>query len=131
MGGLQCVTGFVNLFRFIQAPAPGSIIGAVRTLSGGSIPLVQTRQIPLGGTPLAAVDRTFATLCGTLTVSGGQIAPDVMLASPVAATGTSGIPSANLQSILLALLLGLPVGSSGVGGGIGDSGVGSSGAGRF
>lgn len=117
--GLQCVTGLVNLFRFIVAPTPGSIIGEVTPLGGTAIPIVQTTQTPLGGTPLASVDRQFATLCGVLTIAGGQIALNVLLVNPGAPSPT-GTPF-GLNALLLALLLGLPVGA---GAGLGAGGLG-------
>lgn len=125
--GLQCVTGLVNLFRFIVAPTPGSIIGEVTPLGGAAIPIVQTTQTPLGGISLASVDRQFATLCGVLTIAGGQIALNVLLVNPGAPSPT-GTPF-GLNALLLALLLGLPVGA-GVGlGGLSGLGLGGFGTG--
>ncbi|MGE5592045.1 MAG: hypothetical protein ACM3ZA_15730 [Bacillota bacterium] len=128
---LPCVTGFVNLFRFIVAPAPGSIIGEVKPLGGAPIPIVQTTQTPLGGISLASVDRQLATLCGVLTIAGGQLALNVLLVNPGAASPT-GTPL-SLNALLLALLLGLPAGSiAGLGGLGGAGGLGAGfGGGRF
>lgn len=76
-----CLTGRVNLFQFIQAPSPGSVIGELSVAFGGSIPLIQTRPTPFGGLSLAAVDRQFATVCGNLTFVGGQVVLDVRFVS--------------------------------------------------
>ena len=78
----QCRSGFVTLFRFIVAPAPGSVIGTLTTRIGNQIPLVQTRQTPPGGTPLSAVDGQFATLCGPFVRARDQFALDVRIVNP-------------------------------------------------
>lgn len=76
-----CLFGSVTLFQFIQAPPPGSVIGTLTTLSGRSIPLVQTSPTT-GGVTLASVDRQLAIVCGNLTAVQGQIALDVRFVSP-------------------------------------------------
>lgn len=128
--GLQCVTGFVNLFQFISPPRPGTIIGQVSTISGGTIPLIQTQPTPLGGIPLSSVDGQFATLCGTFVRVGQQTALDVRIVNPGAPspTGTPQPIDTRLLILLLLILLlltgraGLPGGTAGLGGLLGLSG---------
>lgn len=113
--GLQCVTGTVNLFRFIVAPQRGTVIGQLTPLFGTPIPLVQTSPTPLGGIPLSAADGQIATVCGRLITVGNQVVLDVTLVNPGAPSPT-GIPlPANLslpqQLALLNLLRGFPGGA--------------------
>lgn len=88
--GLVCLTGRVQLLVFIQAPVPGAIIGQLVTFGGGTIPLVQRTPLPFGGVPLAAVDGRVATVCGNLTLVGGQVALDVRFVSPAAFPSVPG-----------------------------------------
>lgn len=114
--GLTCVSGRVTLFRFIQAPPPGAVIGQITTVGQGQIPLVQTQPL-LGGIPLSSVDGQFATVCGTLVRAGGQVALDVRVVNPGAPspTGTPGQPL-DLRLLLLLLLGGGGLGQFGKGG---------------
>lgn len=98
---LQCRSGFVNLFRFIQAPPPGSIIGTLTTTNGNQILLVQTQPTPIGGTSLASVDNQFATLCGPFVRVQNQTALDVRIVNP----GAPVIVGARELLMLLLLLL--------------------------
>lgn len=75
-----CLTGTVNLFRFIAPPPPGSVIGNLST-SSGAVPLVQTTPLT-GGPTLSSVDQHVATLCGNLTLAGNQLALDVKVVIP-------------------------------------------------
>lgn len=103
---LQCVSGFVNLFRFITTPPPGGVIGQLSTVSGQSIPLIQTQPTPLGGIPLSSVDGQFATLCGIFVRVGGQTALDVRVVNPGAPSPTgTPVPFDNRLLILLLLIL--------------------------
>ncbi|MDF2630833.1 MAG: hypothetical protein K0R39_4664 [Symbiobacteriaceae bacterium] len=110
----QCRSGFVNLFRFIQAPPPGSVIGQILTQAGNQIPLVQTQQTPLGGTSLSSVDNRFATLCGVFVRVGGQIALDVRIVNPGAPSPTGTPVPVNVRELLILLLLLLLFGNRGV-----------------
>lgn|GEM_PF-3407046 len=110
----QCRSGFVNLFRFIQAPRPGSVIGTIRTQAGNEIPLIQTQPTPLGGTSLASVDGRFATLCGPFVRVSGQLALDVRIVNPGAPSPTGTPLPVNIREILILLLLLLLFGGRGV-----------------
>jgi hypothetical protein len=72
--GLTCITGRVNLFTFIQAPSPGSVLGTVTTTSGQQFNLVQTSPT---ATPLSQADNQFVTLCGRFRQIGGRLVFDV------------------------------------------------------
>lgn len=96
-----CVTGVVNLFRFIQPPAPGSVIGSLTTPGGGTLPLVQSQPALTGGTTLSAVDGQFATLCGNLTQAQGQLALDVRFVSSGFSPLTPGVDPLTLSLLLL------------------------------
>jgi hypothetical protein len=111
---LQCRSGFVNLFRFIQAPPPGSIIGTLTTTNGNQIFLVQTQPTPLGGTPLSSVDNRFATLCGVFVRVQNQIALDVRIVNPGAPSPTGTPVIVNARELLILLLLLLLFGNRGV-----------------
>jgi hypothetical protein len=106
IAGLQCVSGVVTLFQFIQPPAPGSIIGQIQTLFGATIPLIQTQPTPPGGTPLSSVDRQFATLCGVLTTRGNQFVLDVRVVIPSRPVPTPFPFDNRLLLLLLLSLLG-------------------------
>ncbi len=80
---IQCLFGLVNLFRFIQPPAPGTIIGELRTRFG-SIPLIQT--LFFGGVPLSRVDGQFAILCGFFTFRQNRLVFDVLFVIPLQPT---------------------------------------------
>lgn len=110
----QCRSGFVNLFRFIQQPAPGSIIGTITTQAGNQIPLVQTQPTPLGGTPLSSVDNRFATLCGVFVRVQNQTALDVRIVNPGAPSPTGTPVIVNTRELLILLLLLLLFGNRGV-----------------
>jgi hypothetical protein len=88
---IQCAFGRVNLFRFIQAPQPGSVVGTITPAIGGNaISLVQTQATSLGGVPLATVDGQFATVCGAM--RGAAL--DVLLVLPFSGAGASfGLPA--------------------------------------
>lgn len=77
-----CLTGVPILFRFIRAPEPGSVIGSLITLFGGSIQLVQTQPALTSGPSLAAVENNVVTLCGNLRQVGGQLVLDVRSVIP-------------------------------------------------
>ncbi len=126
---LQCISGFVTLFRFISPPPPGAIIGQLSIISGQTIPLMQTQPTPLGGIPLSAVDGQFATLCGIFVRVGGQTALDVRVVNPGAPSPTGTPPPFDTRLLLLLLLLllltgrlGLPGGTAGLGSLFGLSG---------
>lgn len=104
-GGLQCVTGTVNLFQFIQPPAPGSIIGTITPWFGTPISLIQTQQTPLGGIPLSSVNGRVATVCGVFTQRGNQTVLDVRAVNPGAPSPT-GTPFPFDNRLLLLGLLG-------------------------
>jgi len=130
--GLQCVSGTVNLFRFIQPPPPGSIIGRVNPVFGASIPLIQTQPTPLGGIPLSSVDGQFATLCGVFVRVGNQTVLDVRVVNPGAPSPTgTPLPFDNRLLLLLLLLLllsgriGLPGGTAGLSNLLSSTGLGS------
>lgn len=110
----QCRSGFVNLFRFIQAPAPGSVIGTIRTQAGNEIPLIQTQPTPLGGTSLSSVDGRFATLCGPFVRVGQQFALDVRIVNPGAPSPTGTPLPVNIRQLLNLLLLLLLFGGRGI-----------------
>jgi hypothetical protein len=101
---LQCLAGVVTLFRFIQPPAPGSVIGTLRT-TFGTFNLIQTQPTPLGGTPLSAVDGQFATVCGVLVNVGGQLALDVRLVNPGAPSPTPTPFPFDTRTLILLLLM--------------------------
>jgi hypothetical protein len=127
--GLQCVSGFVNLFRFIVAPPPGSIIGTITPLFGQPISLIQTQPTPPGGIPLSSVDGQFATLCGVFTRRMNQTVLDVRLVNPSTPVPTPTPTPFPNQLLLLLLLLLLLQGQGGIlgttGGLTGLSGLGS------
>jgi len=100
----RCVSGVVTLFRFIQAPPPGSIIGQIQPTFGSPVPVAQTQQTPLGGTSLASVDGRFATVCGLPIRVGGQNALDVRIVNPGAPSPT-GTPVPLDDRLLLFLIL--------------------------
>lgn len=110
----QCRSGLVNLFRFIQAPPPGSIIGTVTTRTGEQIPLVQTQPTPLGGISLASVDGQVANLCGVFVRVSGQTALDVRVVNPGVPSPTGTPTPVNLRELLILLLLLLLFGGQGV-----------------
>lgn len=87
---LQCLFGFVNLFTFIQAPVPGSVIGTLTTLGGQQINLVQSRPGFFGGVPLGFANNQFAVLCGFLRTT---LPPtlDVFFVQPLFPFGLGGL----------------------------------------
>ncbi|MHB9146558.1 MAG: hypothetical protein ACYC5Y_14665 [Symbiobacteriia bacterium] len=85
---MQCVTGFVYLYRFFATPAPGSVIGQITTSFGAAVPLIQTEANPLGGISLSAVDGSYATVCGLPSTVGGQYVLDVRVVNPGAPSPT-------------------------------------------
>ena len=88
---MQCVTGFVYLYRFITAPTPGSVVGQITPIYGAAIPLIQTQLTPLGGTPLSSADGSYATVCGPYSTVVGQLVLDVRVVNP-GAPSPSGTP---------------------------------------
>jgi hypothetical protein len=105
---LRCFSGVVTLFRFVQAPPPGSVIGSLRVSNGRSLPLVQTSPTPLGGTSLASVDGRTATLCGRFVqTSDGRTALDVVVVNPGAPSPTGTPGSISVRTLLILLLLAL------------------------
>lgn len=109
----QCRSGRVTLFRFIQPPPPGSIIGTISDRRGFETPLVQTQPTPLGGTPLSSVDGRRATVCGPLVQVMGQTAIDVRIVNPGAPSPTGTPQPDNLRELLILLLLRLLGGRGG------------------
>lgn len=102
----RCFSGTVTLFRFIQAPPPGSVIGTLTTMQGQQIPLVATQ----GGGALAEVEgRPATTVCGPIVTAGGQQAVDVRIINPGAPSPTSPLPpvnvNVNLNQLLTLLML--------------------------
>ncbi|HYG57009.1 MAG TPA: hypothetical protein VD902_02930 [Symbiobacteriaceae bacterium] len=85
----RCVSGVVNLFIFITAPPPGSVIATIDVM-GTQIPLVQTQPAPAGTATLPDVNRQFATVCGPVVNVNGMLAIDVRIVNP------TGLPQ-NLQ----------------------------------
>lgn len=106
--GIQCVSGTVTLFRFIQPPPPGSIIGQIQPLFGSPISLIQTQ--PIVGTQLSAVDGQFAQVCGRFVSRFGQTVLDVTFVNPVVAPLPFPVDQRLLLLLLLLLLLrGFPI----------------------
>lgn len=106
---LQCISGFVNLFRFITQPSPGTVIGQLQTTTGGTIPLIQTSA---SSPSLASVDGQFATLCGRFVASANRTVFDVRVVIPSAQPQPQPV---NTQLLLLLLILLLLSSRSGVG----------------
>lgn len=79
---MQCLFGRVNLFRFLQPPAPGSVIGELTLPAGLSVPLVETAPVPFGGPTLSAVDGQCAAVCGVVRLVEGRPVLDVRAVSP-------------------------------------------------
>ncbi len=108
----QCVSGFVTLFRFIQPPRPGEVIGTIRTIGGAVINLIQT--VPTSPS-LASVDGQFATLCGRFVAVAGRSALDVTLVIPSGVPVPTPFPINNQLLLLLLILL--------LSGGLGTAGL--------
>lgn len=103
----RCFSGTVGLFKFFQAPPPGSVIATLTTLQGLEIPLVQTR--PATNPSLPEVDGLFVTVCGPIVTAGGQQAVDVRIINPGAPT-PAGPPApvnvnVNLRELLTLLMV--------------------------